>query len=275
MLFPESAVIIDAALPSSGSLISTPTLERFGFKYTAGGAHISRTIMLDELAKVLSAVPERSRAEEYRNAVEEKNVLGKTTGSTRKKSFRHLRELYGMDESLPVFRLLRQLHAYDSAALPQLAFLLAWSRDPLLRATTIPVLSAREGDIVETSSLADAIGTAFPNQYSSLNQGKIARNAASSWTQSGHLVGRSRKRRARLEPRPASVTMALVYGGMAGFHGIGTFSNPWCRLLDLNEQSARAKAMEAHRSGLITLRAVGDVIELSFPQFAEVLKVST
>lgn len=263
--------MVDTAQIVSGFPISTPELEAFGFKFTAGGAHISRTIMLEELAKALAAVPSGSSAGDYRAAVEERNVLGKTTESTRKKSFRHLRELYGMDEALPVFGLLRKLHTTEPDALPLLALMLGWSRDSLLRATTQAVFSPREGDAIETASLAEGVASAFPKQYSTLNQNKIARNAASSWTQSGHLVGRARKTRVRVQPSPAALTMALIFGEAAGFHGGATFANPWCRLLDLNEQAARSKAMEAHRLGLLTLRAVGDVIELSFPQFKQFL----
>jgi hypothetical protein len=73
-----------------------------------------------------------------------------------------------------------------AASLPLLAMQAAWSRDPLLRATTPPVMDASEGERVETATLAQALEAVFPSQYSELNRNKIARNAASSWTQSGH-----------------------------------------------------------------------------------------
>ena len=43
------------------------------------------------------------------------------------------------------------------------------------------------------------------------------------------------------------------------------FSNPWCRLLDLKPERARALGFEAHRAGLVNLRAIGEVVEISFP----------
>src|SRR4029077_21073661 len=54
---------------------------------------------------------------------------------------------------------------------------------------------------------------AFPNQYSELNRNKIARNAASSWTQSRHFIGSSQ--RPRLSPAQVLTTFGLPYSGSA------------------------------------------------------------
>jgi hypothetical protein len=156
----------------------------------------------------------------------------------------------------------------DATSLPLLAVQVAWTRDPLFRATTPSVVEASEGEQVETASLAQAVEATFPSQYSELNRNKIARNAASSWTQSGHLSGRARKTRHRIKPTAVAVAMALFLGDTAGYHGASVFSNPWCHLLDLNPDRARAMGIEAHRAGLLDLRAVGEVVELNFPLLA-------
>ncbi len=121
---------------------------------------------------------------------------------------------------------------------------------------------------MSAGDLAKAIAEAFPGQYSELNQNKIARNAASSWTQSGHLIGRAKKVRRRVQPTVGAVTMALWLGDIAGFHGGACFTTPWCRLLDLSADQARTRAMEAHRHGLLTMRAVGEIVELTFPSLS-------
>jgi len=247
----------------------SPALEMFGLKFSSGGAHISRTMMLEEIDAVLAAVPVSSDAAVYRDAILKRNVLGKTTDSTRQKSLRHLRELYALDETTPIFGLLRKLHAIDAASLPQLAMQVAWARDPLFRATTQPVMDALEGDRVETASLAQALEAVFPNQYSEVSRNTTSRNAASSWTQSGHLVGRTKKTRQRIKPTAVAVTMALFLGDIAGYHGASVFSNPWCNLLDLNAVRSKVMGQEAHRAGLLNLRAVGEVVEISFPLLAE------
>jgi hypothetical protein len=259
---------IGLALSSKFPSPST-ALEAFGLKFTSGGAHISRTMMLTELSAVLRSLPQRSGTADYRDAIVDRNILAKTTDSTRQKSWRHLRELYGLDNSLPIFGALRKLYAIDSDSLSLLAILVAWARDPLLRATSQPVFKASVGERVEVAILAQALDVAFPDQYSELNRNKIARNAASSWTQSGHLAGRAKKIRQQVKPTIVAVTMALFLGHIANYHGEAVFSNPWCQLLDLNADRARAMGIEAHRGGLLNLRALGEVVELSFPRLAE------
>ena len=244
----------------------SPELESFGFKFSDGGAHISRTLMLSELEAVLSAVPAGSGSDDYRAAILGRNALAKTTDSTRKKTLRHMRELYALDKAVPIFGLLRMLQAVDrGVSLPLLAIQVAWSRDPLLRATTEPVLDAAVGDRVERSSLVQAFEAVFPNQYSAATLKTTTQNAASSWTQAGHLAGVVKKVRRQIKPTPVAVTMALFLGQVAGHHGAEVFSCPWVRLLDLGTDRARGMAMEAHRAGLLNLRAVGDVVDLSFP----------
>lgn len=247
----------------------TPALASFGFKFSAGGAHISRTMMLSELEAVLAAVPAGSSPDAYRTAILGRNVLAKTTDSTRKKTLRHLRELYALDEAVPIFGLLRKLQAVDrGASLPLLAIQVAWSRDPLLRATTQPVLDAAVADSLERASLVQAFEAVFPNQYSAATLKTTTQNAASSWTQAGHLAGHLKKIRQQVKPTAVAVTLALFLGQLAGYHGAEVFSSPWVRLLDLGADRARAMALQAHRAGLLNLRAVGDVVDLSFPMLA-------
>lgn len=256
-------------LCSPGFPATTPSLETFGLKFSPGGAHISRTMMLEELAAVLAAVPVGSGAADYRETILQRNVLSKVTDSTRQKSLRHLRELYALNEATPIFGLLRKLHALDASCLPLLAVQVAWARDPLFRATTAPVMDAAEGERVATASLAHALETSFPDQYSELSRNKIARNAASSWTQSGHLRGHANKTRQRIKPTTVAVTMAFFLGTIAGDQGAAVFSNPWCRLLDLTADQARAMGQEAHRASLLNLHAMGEVVDLSFPLLAQ------
>jgi hypothetical protein len=247
-------------------------LEAFGFKLREGGAHISRTIMLEEITRVLASTGMADQVDDYRRAVLEKNVLGKSTESTRQKTFRHLRELYALSDKMPIFSVYRQLMRIDQQSGPLLSFLTAWARDPLLRASTPAVLSATTGDRVTGGDFQQALAEAYPHQYSAKNIDKIARNAASSWTQSGHLSGRTKKIRIRVQARPAAITLALILAHVAGIAGEQIFSSIWCRLLDLNASEARSLAEQAHRQELLTLRAIGPVVEISFPRLQQVLK---
>lgn len=257
------------------SALKPPVLQpagtSFGMKLTDGGTHISRTMMLAEIGRVLSAVPGCASRDEYAVAVLERNVTGKSTDSTRKKTLRHLRELYGLSLELPIFAAFRSLALHAPGALPQLALLVAWARDPLLRASTVPLLSATPGKVVEKSALEAAIEATFPNHYSALNIAKIARNASASWSQSGHLTGHATKVRTALAASPAALCLALLLGHAEGRSGEELFRSPWCRLLDLTPERARAVAVQAHREGLLDMKAIGSVVEVAFPKFQDLL----
>ena len=255
---------------SAGFDAGSQAMVAFGMKLAGGGAHSGKTMMLAELETLLVALPNGASASDYRMAIVEQNVLGKATESTRHESLRRLHSLYALDENTPIFRLLRHLVAIDIASLSLLALQVAWARDPLFRVTTPPVLEAAVGETVATYALEQALEAAFPKRYSANSRLSMAQNAASSWTQSGHLVGHTNKTRRWVKPSSVAVTMALFLGDVAGYHGAAVFANPWCRLLDLNPERAKELGFEAHRASLLTLRAVGEVIELSFPALADV-----
>src|SRR5437660_757492 len=107
-------------------------LEAFGFKLTEGGAHISRTMMLKEIARLLASAPAEASIDDYSQWVVEKNVLGKATETTKQKTFRHLQELYALSSTVPIFSVYRELITIDSQSGPLLSFLIVWARDPLL-----------------------------------------------------------------------------------------------------------------------------------------------
>jgi hypothetical protein len=275
--------IVSVNIPVESRVRSLPTkdlglpenlnrLEAFGCKLTEGGAHISRTIMLKEITRLLASSPTAASIEDYSRAVVEENVLAKATETTRQKTFRHLRELYALSSAVPIFSVYRELMKFDPTSAPLLSLSIAWARDPLLRATTPAILNATVGDRVTGDDFQQALTEAYPHQYSANNIGKIARNAASSWTQSGHLTGRTKKIRSRVQPRPAAITFALILGHVGGVAGAQLFSSVWCRLLDLNPTEARSLAEQAHRQELITLRAIGSVVEISFSKFQRFLK---
>jgi hypothetical protein len=90
---------------------------------------------------------------------------------------------------------------------------------------------------------------------------KVVRNVSSSWTQTGHLQGRTFKIRRRVQAQPASLAFALYLGHAAGFRGEELLTSGWVAALDRTVSSARALALEAKRVGLIDFRSAEDVIE--------------
>ena len=228
------------------------------------GAHGSRTLMLTELRRLLDLVPGDAPAEAYRAAVIEDNALLKGTVGTRKETYRRLRELYVLDPDVPLFRALRALWEADSAAQPMLALLAALARDPTLRTTAAPVLSITEGEPVSGSDLSDAIRSVSPARYGPRSLVNLGRNTASTWTQSGHLRGRSNKRRSQALATPVSAAFALLLGHLCGHRGEALLTTLWTRVLDVPANEVRALAFEASRQGWMEYRAAGGVTEVGF-----------
>jgi hypothetical protein len=65
-----------SSVSSLGFPAASPALETFGLKFSSGGPHISRTMMLTELSAVLANVPRDSGAADYQEAILQRNVLG-------------------------------------------------------------------------------------------------------------------------------------------------------------------------------------------------------
>ena len=181
------------------SLPRNPTMERAGFRFGARGTHGSRTIMLRELAELFAAVPPHATRDDYATTIVDQNVLGKATYATRSSSRQRLTEMYGLDPRLAIFRVLRHLWRIDRDGRPLLAMLTALARDPLLRSTASPVLALAPGDELTRSRFASVIRAAVGTRMNDAVLDKVARNAASSWAQAGHLEGRVRKIRRRID----------------------------------------------------------------------------
>ncbi len=242
--------------------------ESFGMKLSPGGVHQRRTMMLAEIKTLLQLRGSRNTTiDDYKIAVIERNILGKKTASTRRETFKHLKELYLLSGSRKLFASYRNLALLDPESTPLLTLLAAWSRDPILRASTEVVLDTRAGSEVLSGQFQTAIWLAAPGKLSENTIRSVAVNAASTWTQSGHLSGKVKKVRQIVQPRPASITFALYLARATGLDGERLFSSVWCRLLDLSSSQARELAVIAHREGLLTLKAIGSAVEVAFPQF--------
>ena len=234
-----------------------------GVRFGPVGTHSSRTMMLEELTAVLSATTPSSKPQDYAAAVVEDNCLAKQTAATRKHSLQHLRELYGLDPSIPIFRVLTRLWQIDSAGRPLLALLASLARDPLLRATADLIIGMPEGAELQRTAMREALAKAVHNRLNESTLNKVARNAASTWSQSGHLEGRTFKFRRSVRPTPSSLSFALYLAQAAGFSTEESFSSGWVRILDCTSSTALELATAAKRLGLIDLRTAGDVIDLN------------
>lgn len=220
--------------------------------------------MLDELSTLLRVCSPKAVRADYVKAMVEDNCLGKHTLSTRRLTLQRMTELYALDVSVPLFRMLRQFWYADEKAHAQLALLISFARDPLLRVTAPVVLSMSVGEEIARQRFTDAIRDAVETRLNDATLDKVLRNAASSWTQSGHFYGRSRKKRQQIEPVPVSVAFALALGYMLGLRGRALFESVFARVLDRDETALTFLAMDAKRLGLLDIKSGGGMTVVSF-----------
>ena len=248
------------------SIPRTEALERAGFRFGARGTQSSRSIMVRELGELLDALPADASRVDYATAVVDENILGKPTHATRRATRQRLAELYALDPAVPLFRVLRRLWVFDRRD-PRgqrlLALLAALARDPLLRLTAAPVLALAPGEELRWARFKAAIRAGTGSRFNDAVLGKVVGNAASSWTQSGHLEGRIRRKRRTVAPTPAAIAMALWLGKAEGLAGRQLIDSRWAAVLDLRGGMLLPHAMQARRLGLIHLRAAGNVVEVS------------
>lgn len=220
--------------------------------------------MLDEIVMLLDAVPSHGNPDDYSTATIEGNVTEKKTAATRRNTIQRLRELYALDPSITIFRILRRLWSLDPPGRPLLALLCALARDPLFRTSASSVLSLKPGAELSRQDLIQALQSAGSHRWNEDTLDKIARNVSSSWAQAGHLGGRVRKIRQRIKPTPLVAAYALVLGYLEGVRGNQLFRTMWAKCLDVTPDELLQLAKDAKRIGVLDLKQAGEVVEIGF-----------
>ena len=243
-----------------------PRLQHFGFTFGRGGAHTARTIMLDDLQRLLEFVTDEqpSRAA-FASAIVEDNCLAKRSGKTRELTLHHLVDLYALDSSVPVFRVLHYFWKREKDALPMLALLCSYTRDALLRKSWEWVARTPQGEELSRDKVETELAEAFPDRFSPASLKSIAQNLNGSWTRSGHLRGKVRKFRCRAKASPAAVAYALYLGYLCGLRGEALFQSEYAQVLDVPKGEIVDLSDAAARRGWIIIKRLGNVVEVLFP----------
>lgn len=236
-----------------------------GFRDGATSVHTSRTMMFAELALVLEHVGPKAKADEYLAAVVEQNVLGKPTQTTRKRTAQRLVELYALDPARALFRLLRHFWSADAQARPLLAYMAAAARDPLLRDTTPFVVAVPVGAAVTPAQISEHLTEKYPKRFQASTALATAQRLASSWAQAGFLAGKVSKKRSRPVVTPVAAAFAVLLGYLCGVRGRRLLDTPWTRMLDRTTAEVADLAAEASKQGWMNYKAVGSVVEVTFP----------
>lgn len=233
-----------------------------GFRAGDRGTHSSRTFMVTELAELLQAAPaSASRADFTRVAVED-NALGKPTTSGRRLALQRLSELYVLDSRTRLFRVFHRAWLADEHGRELPALLCALARDPLLRASAPAVLSLQPGAELIRGNLIAALRAVTHDRLNDSILDKVARNAASTWSQAGFLDGRVRKVRREISPTPAATAFVLWLGSLRGASGATLLSTRWAAVLDRAPSALLPLALQAAQRGLIHARVGGGVTEI-------------
>lgn len=246
------------------SLPAEDRLAALGFSRAQLGGHAARSMMLREMEGLLDATRSDATDAEIRHSVLDDNALAKPTLSSRKKTLRHLKELYGLDSSKPLFRVLWSLAHDDPDSLPSLCLVLAYARDPLLRASFERIQPLRRGEAFDRLAMEQHLEHRFPDRFTAATKKSVAQNVATSWSFGGHLEGRVKKRRVYPSPRPASVAYAMLVGYLTGLRGERLLESDFAALVASSRAELQSALALASARGLISIRQAGGIVEFDF-----------
>lgn len=232
-----------------------------GLRLCGGGGHQSKTMMLTELSKILGAAQARG-LKQVLAAVLDENLLGKPSTAATASALTNLNSLYALKKPPPLTRAMVRLWVAGPETHPLLALCCALARDPLLRDTTDTVLNAPLGASIGTDDLARALAEKHPGRFSFATLRSMGQNCASTWTQSGHLKGRVRKVRTRVDATPEATAYAALVAQAAGFGGPAILTSPWMAVLDASPNDRLGLLRRAQGLGLVRVRHAGAVFEL-------------
>jgi hypothetical protein len=223
-------------------------------------------MMLADLTTLLGAAPAEAKREDFNRLIIQENVLGKRTTSNRWLTARHLGELYSLDHSVTVFRLLRFFWDADVPSRPMLALLCAHARDALLRLSSKKVLATKPRETLMSEDFVNFFNHELPGRFSEAMTLSLAQNVAASWAQAGFFKGKVHKVRTRPVVTPSTAAYALALGYLCGLHGQLLIESDWARLLDMPRDQIIRLAQEASKRGWLDFKGAGNVFEINFRQ---------
>ena len=221
-------------------------------------------MMLQELAEICRSMPEAAAPSDYQRAIEQENLLGKPTFGSRQKTYRHLVELYSLNPELPLFRVLRRLAAEDPTSLPLLGMVCCFCRDPQLRHSFTLIHSMKAGEILPRARMEEHMEAGFPGAYSESMKKSLSQNVNTTWTFTGHLHGRSTKRRDLPKSRPCATAYAMFAGWLSGLRGQILLNSVFAQLVAQTPDQILHHLADASARGWLRLRNAGGVTEIDF-----------
>ena len=239
-------------------------------KSTKKTVHVHRTIMFQELEKVMDFACEK---DEYAKAMEA-NVFGKKSADGIKQTSNFLSRIYlftPQDSAFKVFKYFWEITTKDEK--PLLVFIFALGQDFLLYESTDVVKNKPIGEKVTVEAFKDNLEKYYPNKYSKVTSHSIGKNLASSWKQAGFIAGKTKNIRVQPEISYKVAAFAFLLSFLKGDRGEFILKNPIVKALCLNEKSMKEMAIEAAKQDLLQYQFGGSVTSFAFPQLLSKLNI--
>lgn len=233
---------------------------QFGFRFENAGVHTSRTMMVEDLSASLRELKSLPAKDTFSRLVKEENILGKRTTSNRIISYKKLCSLYGFDDSIPIFRVLRELWRVEES--PLTASLVARARDPVFDTSYETIKTTPLHTIVESGMFERDLRARWSSTLSDQSLEATAIRVKSSWSQAGYLEGLKEKRRIRPQATKTALTLALWMAFIQGYRDQRLLESRWVESLELDQDQRDALLEIARRHGLIEYRNAGGIIEI-------------
>lgn len=225
---------------------------------------MARSMMFVEMSLLVKAIPIAVNKSDFSTAIIEENVLEKPTLSSRKKSLRHLVELYGLDPSKPLFRVFWEFSHEDFESLNQLCLVCVYANDPQLRQSFEIIRTLRLGEVMERLVMEHHLENGFPGRFSPATKKSLSQNVNTTWTYGGHLKGKAKKFRCLPEPRPFSAAYAMFVGHLAGLRGEKLLDSAYAYLVSSNRSQLQAALSLASAKGILSLKQAAGIVEFDF-----------
>lgn len=253
-------------------MIENNKLEELGFKFGKNGAHSARSMMIEDLTHLLLSRDEDASRADYESDIINFNILHKPTENSRKLTYRHLIDLYSLDNKVLLFKVLRQWWDLNEDTQAILALQLAIARDPLLRGSAELILQLEPGEHLARETMEACLAHDDPDRFSAASLKSFSQNINGTWTQAGYLSGKAKKYRESPKVSYVNVAYALFLAHCHGLSGQRLFESFWCRVLDQDKERLFELAHRASLRGLINFKHASDVVEVTFPHidFSEV-----
>jgi hypothetical protein len=225
---------------------------------------MGRSMMFLEMRTLVRSMPLTVTKDDFTKAIVDENILEKPTLSSRKESLIRLTQLYGMDPSKALFRVLWDLGHSDLDSLPQLCLVCAYARDPQLRHSFELIRTLRLGEVLARADMEQHLENGFPGRFSRATKASMARNVNTTWTFGGHLAGKVKKTRRLPEPRPVSAAYAMFVGYLTGLRGERLLNSTFAPLVASNRSQLQAALSLASARGLLSLKQAAGIVEFDF-----------